>query len=128
MEIGESNIITVRAHKKWNIAGIVLKAGETYEFHAEGCWVDWVSTHGPGGDPSTSFYMRLFERWRRIRTANWFALVGALNSDLKTAFVIGQGGVKKMEDSGELACFANDVRGFYWNNWGKVQLTVRRLQ
>jgi len=128
MEVGESTNVSIYAHKNWNLTGVVLSAGETYEFHAEGRWVDWFIPHGPEGDPSASFYMRWFERWRRIKTANWFALVGALNSDVKTAFVIGRGGIRNVIASGELTCFANDVPCFYWNNRGEVQLTVRRLQ
>lgn len=80
--------------------------------------------HGANGDPSNNFYMRLFERWRRVKDQNWFVLVGAVEEEIATAFVIGNGGRFRMTSSGELTCFANDVRGFYWNNCGSVVLTV----
>ncbi len=128
MNVGETARTTVKASEHWNHTGIVLTAGEKYEFAASGRWVDWYIPHGPEGDPSDSFYMRLLEPRRRVKAENWFALIGAVNADVGTAFVIGVGGVHQLQTSGELTCFANDVEGFYWNNYGEVQLNVTRME
>jgi len=88
--------------------------------------VDWFIPHGPEGDPSENFYMRAFEPLRRMKNENWFELIGALNSDIGTAFPIGKGCDYTKQTGGELTCFANDVEGFYFNNYGQVMLTVTR--
>jgi hypothetical protein len=84
---------------------LVLTAGETYDFEAKGRWLDWCISHGPAGSASASFYMRFFERFRRVPEANWFALVGAIDEDMSSAFVIGAGCRKKINASGQLCCF-----------------------
>jgi hypothetical protein len=116
----------VLAKPHWNATGIQLGAGERYSMSAAGRWIDWFTPHGPEGDPSDSFYMRAFERLRRMKDENWFELIGALNSDITTAFPIGKGCLYEAQASGELTCFANDVEEFYFNNYGQVTLTVTR--
>jgi hypothetical protein len=126
MKIGEAASAVVRARPLWNNTGIQLTAGEKYSLSAKGEWVDWFIRHGPDGDPSASFYMKLFEPFRRKKDANWFELIGALSSDIATAFPIGGACDYAATVSGELTCFANDVEAFYWNNYGEVVLTVTR--
>ncbi len=76
----------------------------------------WRSQH--------SWYLRLFENKRRLPRENWFVLAGALDSNPSTAFRIGSHCEYIPAETGELTCFANDLPGFYWNNWGHVTLTV----
>lgn len=116
----------VRARSCWNRTGILLTPGEQFVLSANGRWVDFFLCHGPAGDPSPGIYMRLFERYKRIPSANWFALIGALDCDLNTAFLIGNGTDVTVQAAGELTCFANDVACMYWNNWGHVELVVKR--
>ena len=126
MNIGEKQTAVVLAKPHWNLTGIQFAAGERYSMSAEGRWVDWYIPHGPEGDPSDNFYLKAFERFRRMPKENWFELIGALNSDLATAFPIGKGCEYAAQTAGELTCFANDVEGFYFNNYGEVTLTVTR--
>ena len=126
MNVGETKTAIVLAKPHWNLTGIQLVAGEQYAMSAEGKWVDWFIPHGPEGDPSDSFYMKAFEPLRRMKNENWFELIGALNSDIATAFPIGAARNYAAQASGELTCFANDVEGFYFNNYGQVTLTVTR--
>jgi hypothetical protein len=56
--------------------------------------------------------------------APWFALIGAIDSDSSTQFLIGTQSVSAPVRTGQLCCFANDVPGFYWNNKGAIQLIV----
>jgi hypothetical protein len=127
MKLNEEAQGIVRARAQWNQTGVALVAGETYDFVAAGCWTDLVIPHGPGGDPSDSAYMRLFERWRRVPSANWFTLIGIIDAQMQSAFVIGSRCRHTPQVTGQLTCFANDVSGFYWNNFGAVRLTVTRV-
>ncbi len=127
MNIGDTQTAAVLAKPHWNATGIQLSAGERYSMSAAGRWVDWYIPHGPEGDPSDSLYMKAFEPLRRVKDANWFELIGALDSDIATAFPIGKGRDYAAQKNGELTCFANDVEGFYFNNYGQVTLTVVRI-
>jgi hypothetical protein len=55
--------------------------------------------------------------------------MGAFNQDLSTRFLIGSKRVYLVPENGggELFCFANDVPGFYWNNFGFVTLDAVTL-
>lgn len=33
-----------------------------------------------------------------------------------------------MSNEGKLSCYANDVKGFYWNNSGQITLTITRIK
>ena len=125
MNVGESVTSEIRAGSFWNKTGVQLVAGQRHLMTASGHWVDFFIRHEPDGDPSDSWYLRLFESKRRLAGENWFVLVGALDSDPATAFRIGSQCEYIAPAAGELTCFANDVPGFYWNNWGHVTLIVR---
>jgi hypothetical protein len=124
MNVGESVTVQIRARKFWNKTGIRLVAGQRHLMTSNGHWVDFFIPHGPDGDPSDSRYLRLFESKRRLPRENWFLLAGGLDSNPSTAFRIGSRCEYTVVGTGELTCFANDVPGFYWNNWGHVTLTV----
>lgn len=127
MEIGETRSVPVRARCVWNDTNLSFETDGRYRIAASGTWVDFFLKHGPAGDPSPNFYLRWFEGLRRVKNANWFALVGALDRDMESAFVIGAGCDYQATSRGQLTCFANDVKGFYWNNRGTVAVTVTRV-
>jgi len=127
MILGEHRTAIVLAKLRWNLTGIRLAAGERYFITAAGIWVDWFIPHGPDGDPSKNFYMRAVEHLRRMKDNNWFELIGALDSSIDAAFPIGSSCEYSPQEGGELTCFANDIEEFYFNNYGKVSLTVRRI-
>src|ERR1043165_2735120 len=114
----------ISARLRWNRTGIALAAGEQYLITATGRWVDFFLCHGPAGDPGRG-YMRLLDQRKRIPTENWFALIGALDCNPNTAFLIGKERDITIQVAGKLTCFANDVSSMYWNNWGHVELLVR---
>ena len=117
----------IDAAQPWNRTGIHLQAGVRYEFRAEGEWWDAQNPSGPDGYASPNLVMRLAEFWRRERHARWFALIGALDEDPQTQFVIGASARYTPGRSGELTCYANDWSSKYKNNRGKLALTVRQL-
>lgn len=127
MNLNETVLTEIKAHPDWNRTEIVITSGEHYLMTATGRWIDFYIPHGPDGDPSPNAYLRSFESKRRVPEADWFTLIGAIDSQLATAFRIGSFCNYAASITGELTCFANDVDGFYWNNWGHVTLSVTRL-
>lgn len=130
--------ICIPARPKWTDTGFEVRAGHVYRFEAEGTWTDSTIQTGPDGFPSnaghlrrsTRMIMRMAEPLRRARNANWFALMGALDQDKATIFLIG-GGIKEpwlAPRHGKLYCFANDVSWMRCNNKGAVQLTISEVK
>ena len=125
---GEHTSVIVSAKEKWNSTGVELTAGGQYHFEARGEWFDASTRCGPDGYRSHNLILHLGEAFRRIRDANWFALMGSTVMEDSTAFLIGQKTTRTITRSGSLFCFANDVYFMYWNNRGQVQLTVTRFE
>lgn len=119
--------------------GIRIDSGSVYRFDATGTWSD-----GPIEDVGPAGYSPVHEKvpwhvtpilwlgapFRRVRDANYFALIGEVGSEARRVrFVIGDSVVGwEAPLTGELLAFANDVRAKYGNNKGCVQLQVTRLQ
>jgi hypothetical protein len=63
---------------------------------------------------------------KRSPESPWLALIGTLDEDMTSRFVIGSERTYVVPDdcNRELVCFANDVPGFYWNNFGYVLLNL----
>ena len=123
----------VAADQFWNRTGIRVEAGAVYDIEADGAWNDASIPSGPDGYSSNQVaffkvpFFRLAESRRRLPSANWFALIGAIDTDESTQFVIGGGKLGyRPQKSGELTCFANDLRSKYDNNSGEIRLTVTR--
>ena len=110
----------------WRHTGVQVEQGVTYELRASGTWVDKTYSSGPDGYDSPNTFMKLAEVGKRVRSAKWFALIGALDEDDKTMFVIGSQATFSPTRSGELVAFANDWKSKYGNNHGEVTLTITR--
>ena len=119
----------IYAQLYWNSTGVMLRPGYSYQFSATGSWWDAVKKCCADGYPKGNFVQELARNLRRSPENDWFALVGAVNRDLSTRFLIGLSRVYDVPEKGggELFCFANDVPGFYWNNFGYVTLTTRQI-
>lgn len=120
--------------KRWVRTGVHLRAGSTYRLTANGTWTDLAMTCGPEGYASrdypnkiASWFLRAMEWTRRVRGANWFALIGVVQSDRRRKFVIGRSAVITPRRDGELLCFANDFLLAYGNNSGSVNLEVEQV-
>lgn len=72
---------------------------------------------------------------KRVHGANWFELVGTIANGTPgqhkgladETFVIGSARSHKVHRSGYLYCFANDAWQMYFNNTGRITLTVTRI-
>jgi len=49
-----------------------------------------------------------------------------IHDDIAETFVIGSESVRTFDKAGRLFVFANDHKGFYWNNFGSVTLVVNK--
>jgi len=127
--IDESVETKVQARPRWHATGLWLDAADTYELSATGTWVDWKERYrcGPDGYESDSLPLRMTEWARHERSERWFALIGGISRDRRTQFLIGSRRTYRPEVSGELLCFANDIRLMRWNNKGCVTLGVLRV-
>jgi hypothetical protein len=127
LNVGEQVKVPVAARPGWNDTGVDVVEGQELDFVSTGIWWDFFVPCGPGGHPSPSWHLllRLVGPLRRAPTENWFALIGAVGP--ADQFLIGTGRRQRMPATGRLRCYANDVRRFYWNNWGSIQLTITRI-
>jgi hypothetical protein len=123
---GQTVTVPIDSRLKWNDTGVLLRAGARYEFSATGTWHDRQYATDADGYPSSTLLLKLAEPLRRVRSANWFTLIGAIDRDERSAFRMGSKGVFSAAKDGQLTCFANDTPLTYGNNSGSVSLTVTR--
>lgn len=129
---GDSAIIPVVARIPQNHTKIEVVQGASYSFLVpEGeRWTDWLIKVGPLGyaHGPLVFIQESFRFRKPLPDQNWFALTGSVSGSDDHLFLIG-GRLKPipMQASGELILFANDAKGFYWNNFGTIHVVVTRV-
>lgn len=122
--------IDIPAKEPWCSTPVMLIAGERYFFRASGTWVDWKQTHDANG--AAVAHLKPFLPFLRCRAqdATWFTLIGSIEKNPQSFFAIGDGLRWPIgwvaPASGQLRCFANDVRPMYFNNRGAISLQVWR--
>jgi len=132
LEKGESALVFVEASIRWSYTGLSVKKGEEYEFSVlPGQW--WLDA----GIPSTAtgyrcplieWLMSLAKNLKHLPAEKWMALGGSIGEDDSTAFLIGESRAQPIDRDGELICFANDARGFFWNNVGHMWTLILRVK
>lgn len=125
---GQSATRFIVARNIWNDTSIQLIAGNEYRLTAAGQWSDWYIPCTADGFASPNMFLRIFEWLRRAPHERWFALIGAIDRNPRTQFLIGAQRTMIAPATGKLTCFANDVGFAYWNNRGSVELTITRLR
>lgn len=126
MNLGEQVTVEIAANRRWVDTGVELQVGDSYVMSAAGQWWDAGIQTNPAGYESPNGVLRFAERWRRLRDARWFALVGSISRRSDVLFLIGSGCVYSPTRAGQLTCFANDVWVAYLNNSGAIELSIRR--
>lgn len=129
MEIGESKTVTVSASNPYDLTGIYMRSGQTFQFTTESPgWNNGDRETDCDGYPGT-----MLDALRRHPDLNMMVLTGELfkenNSNNYTGhyFRIGCGPrTHKVTKSGYLVCFANDILAAYSDNSRVVTLTVKR--
>ena len=135
LEVGQSHTCTVQAEVKFNSTGVTLISGANYTFSVpkNQMWEDASIKCGPAGWKSEDLpwykegIVTLFENLRRLKDANWFALVGSLGDEDDELFLIGDStNPYTAPKEADLYLFANDMSSKYGNNKGFLTVTITR--
>ena len=135
LEVGQSHTCTVLAEEKFNWSGVTLISDAQYTFSvpANQTWEDASIACGSAGWKSEDLpwykegIVKLFENHRRLKDANWFALVGALGDEDDDLFLIGDSTEPYTATrDADLYLFANDMPSRYGNNKGFLTVTITR--
>jgi hypothetical protein len=133
LAVGESHTCEVLAESKYNWSGVGLRAGASYTFSVPqgDTWDDSGITCGSAGWKSEELpwykkgIVKAFEKKKRLKDANWFALTGALNDEDDELFLIGDSEDPYTATSdADLYLFANDMPTKYHNNKGSLMVTI----
>lgn len=136
LQTGEQVTVKAFASQKYNASGVMLEKGATYRFSTQddAIWYDNshpVSIKGWNRAQQTigikQQAIELFTPYRRATNAQWFALMGCINHNDETAFLITNGCEVRISQSGEFTPFANDIHKDYQQNSGSIDLTIIRL-
>ena len=136
LEVGEKITVNIVARRYWNDTGLHVTAGQCYQLAARGTWIDFYIPCAADGYPTPGWLLRgplglptrIAQRLRRVPEGNWFVLAGAVRAGGDCQYFASGGSREvRMPASGQLALFANDVPGFYWNNFGSIRLEITRL-
>ena len=127
---GEPVAVRVCAKRGWNHTGLSVSEGQRVRLEVDKTsvvdWRDAGIPSSPAGDTRGGWF-RYLERWRRLPSSPWYALIGAIGKGPTDRFYVGYGTCVTATTDGELLLFANDVPGFYWNNHGQLTSNVTGL-
>ncbi|MFT5914625.1 MAG: hypothetical protein ACI81T_001115 [Bacteroidia bacterium] len=124
LPVGQSITISVESSDYWNASGITVNSGEQYKITAAGTWTDWYIDTDANG--YSNWYLKLFTLLKRSKYENWFKLIATTNRNQQ--YPIGSSSTITIGQSGDLDFFANDANGFYWNNYGSIDVTITRIR
>jgi hypothetical protein len=113
LEEGAGYRITVKDNQVWRDAGIECDANG---WDRDDIQKGWKEIGIAGMEP-----------FRRFPKAKWFHLIGCIGDSDAHCFAIGKSATIKAPATGELCLFANDLKRFYGNNFGKLVVTVKRV-
>jgi hypothetical protein len=118
-------VIKVRAGDRYSPEQIEVYKNETYQIWCDKgqWWFDLLIPATPNGyfNPLANLF------GQRLKGTKCFCLCGAYNDADRHAFAIGKGQTIKIAHNGKLSFFANDVRGYEWNNWGSITVNIKRV-
>lgn len=135
LEKNQSRTCRVLAGMRYNWSGVTLQRNCTYTFTVEknDTWKDASIECGPGGWKTEQLpwykegIVNFFEDHKRLKHADWFALVGALDDEDEELFLIGDSPAPYTAPrEADLYLFANDMVSKYSNNEGYLMVTITR--
>ncbi len=136
LEAGDKITLNIAARRYWNDTGLHVTTGQRYQLTAHGTWIDFYIPCAADGYQAPRWLLRgplgrltrTVQKLRREPEGNWFMLIGTVRAaGHRHNFACGRSREVQMPATGQLEFFANDVPGFYWNNWGSIQLEITRL-
>ncbi len=125
LQVGEHRTLIINARDVYSSEQIAVEKDEKFELVCAGKqrWKDWFISSGPDG--YFNFFAGLWGL--RVKPVKCFCLCGAYNKQDRGAFPVGSYCALTTAQPGNLSFFANDSKGFYFNNKGKVKLEVKRI-
>lgn len=125
--------VEIKANQSRTRTGLMLEIGRRYTVEPVNglhTWTDFTTTttiHGAASDQYglSAPFMKMFEAWREVPTANWFRLCGEIDGTTPREIELPN---FESWESGELSLFPNDVPGFYFNNSGSVTVVISALE
>ena len=122
----------VYAKRRYNWSGVTLEKGKQYRVSVADnqIWEDGgidCSADGWESGQLRKFkeaFVKNLERRRRCPEANWFELVGSYGDEDDHVFRIGSSVTITAERNADLYLFANDLKTFYYNNKGLLEVVV----
>lgn len=129
LAVGASCVASIKAEISENTVGLHLQRSEEYIVTVAGdqVWHDGSYDHIPPEGGSGNLLMNLFAFLKKHRDAEWFALIGEIKGANKCHLHdLSKSSNLLAEEDGLLILYANDARGFYWNNRGKVAAIISR--
>jgi hypothetical protein len=120
-------MVKIKSTEKWIDTQIQLLKGSQYVYEAKGEWNDWFIKCSADG--YSNFLMDLFLKGiKRTPSAKWFQLVGVVNKDISYTINLGVKGVFVSPENGRLWVYANDANFAYFNNFGCIELEVKKVE
>jgi len=129
LAVGASCVASIKAESSENTVGLHLQRSEEYivTVAEDQVWHDGSYEHIPPKGNSGTLLMSLFAFLKKHRDAEWFALIGEIKGAYKCHLHdLSKSSNLLAEEDGLLILYANDARGFYWNNRGKVTVIISR--
>ncbi len=125
LNVDEVLTIKVMANADYSTDQFTVTKGEAYKVWCGkgNWWVDMFIPAGPGGYPNP--LANLFGQ--RVNGTRCFCLCGAYNNIDADAFAIGNLAQFTITQGSNLSFFANDVKGYEWNNWGSISVNIERI-
>jgi hypothetical protein len=126
LAVGDSSCTQVPSDQIQFSSQINVEKGETYEITAFGEWQD-ASFHPTNANGFKGFTAPMFFGMllKPMPSQYYMMLCGRIGP---WKFPIGTSTKITVRRSGELKLYANDAKGFFDNNSGTLQVTVRRLE
>lgn len=120
-----SATVEVMADRRLNPTGLIVSAGNRLIVRAPGTWIDWGRPVDANGYEAP--HLKRFTFFKRVRSAPWFSLCGAVGFRGEVKFHLGAAADVEVTTSGPLYLFANDAWAMYWNNEGAItaEITIR---
>jgi hypothetical protein len=133
MLIDETQVLRIYASKEWNHSLLRLVKGGIYRFSVMPSNQEWESGSAMlpiDADGRNLKYLFAAAPFLRMPSAKWFSLIGSIDKKRRYYFKIGKSvDLFVAPASGELICFANDLRMLRReNNQGHLDLMVTRLR
>jgi hypothetical protein len=133
LPIDDSQVVRIFAARQWNDSQLILVKGGIYRFSVIPANQEWESGSALlpiEADGRNLRFLLAAAPFLRMPSAKWFSLVGTIDRKRRYYFKIGKGlDLFVAPASGELVCFANDIRILRReNNQGHLDLMVTRLR